>query len=122
MFCAGCCVSRRKDNLHVLVLVSNGSETRALLIARNSERNFPSVLFRLRIDEHIKTDSLPSLSILPTHINMPGRTRPIEKFAEATAKCSPEVRRSLSGINIIANVITGRCLWQMHCGKLPERP
>lgn len=32
---------------------------------------------------------------IPIHIyTMPGRTRPIEKFAEATAKCSPEVRSS----------------------------
>jgi hypothetical protein len=65
MFCAGCCVSRRKDNLHVLVL--SGSETRALLIARNSERNFPSVLFRLPIDEHIKTESLLLLSHITSH-------------------------------------------------------
>jgi hypothetical protein len=34
MFCAGCCVSRRKDNLHVLV--SNGSETRSLRVVDRS--------------------------------------------------------------------------------------
>jgi hypothetical protein len=56
------------------------------------------------------------------HSTMPARTRPIEKFAEATAKCSPEVRDILPvNITIIANLITGRCIWQMHRGKLPER-
>lgn len=53
---------------------------------------------------------------------MPGRTRPIEKFAEATAKCSPEVRQSLYCTGFISDYHTGRGIWQMHRGKLPERP
>ena len=53
---------------------------------------------------------------------MPARTRPIEKFAEATAKCSPEVCDILPvNITIIANLIIGRRIRQMHRGKLPER-
>lgn len=53
---------------------------------------------------------------------MPARTRPIEKFAEATAKCSPEVCDMLTfTTTITANLITGRCIWQVHRGKLSER-
>jgi hypothetical protein len=52
---------------------------------------------------------------------MPARTRPIEKFAEATAKCSPEVRPLTSAITIGANSNTGRCIWQVYRGELPER-
>lgn len=54
---------------------------------------------------------------------MPGRTRPIEKFAEATAKCSPEVCfTSFGGIIEITDMALGRCIRQMHRGQLPERP
>jgi hypothetical protein len=53
---------------------------------------------------------------------MPARTRPIEKFAEATAKCSPEVCGMFeSTVTIIANPLTGCCIWQVHRGKLPKR-
>jgi hypothetical protein len=53
---------------------------------------------------------------------MPARTRPIEKFAEATAKCSPEVCYHHTPIIIsTANPITGRCIWQVHRGKLSKR-
>lgn len=52
---------------------------------------------------------------------MPGRTRPIEKFAEAVAKCSAEVRipqlkdgyRGRNTYNI-----QGLGLWKMHCSRL----
>lgn len=53
---------------------------------------------------------------------MPGRARPIEKFAEATAKCSPEVCHSLTSIiTIIVKMNSGRCLRQVHRGKLSKR-
>lgn len=52
---------------------------------------------------------------------MPGRTRPIEKFAEATAKCSPEVGPPLFLTKAIAHLHTGRGIWQMHCGELSKR-
>lgn len=56
-----------------------------------------------------------------TH-TMPGRTRPIEKFAEATAKCSPEVCRITISLSLTtANRCSGRCIWQMHRHELPER-
>jgi hypothetical protein len=47
------------------------------------------------IDEHIEC-CRPSLYSIYIPHTMPGRTRPIEKFAEATAKCSPEVNHDVS--------------------------
>lgn len=51
---------------------------------------------------------------------MPGRTRPIEKFAEATAKCSPEVRAFATLHLIVADQWAGRCLRQVRGNELPE--
>jgi hypothetical protein len=39
---------------------------------------------------------------------MLGRTRPIEKFAEATAKCAPEVEHPLGFIVIIVADLKSR--------------
>lgn len=45
----------------------------------------------LGLKHNVDVDRL-SVPVSLFHINnMPGRTRPIEKFAEATAKCSAEV-------------------------------
>lgn len=46
---------------------------------------------------------------------MPGRTRPIEKFAEATAKCSPEVCAIASHnlklqTNLVQGAVYGKCI------------
>lgn len=51
---------------------------------------------------------------------MPGRTRPIEKFAEAAAKCSPEVDFSIPYNIAPTDGQIGRCLWQVCGGQLPE--
>jgi NADH dehydrogenase [ubiquinone] 1 alpha subcomplex assembly factor 8 len=45
---------------------------------------------------------------------MPGRTRPIEKFAEAAAKCTAEVTASFSGgcddSNCSKGAVYGKCI------------
>lgn len=46
---------------------------------------------------------------------MPGRTRPIEKFAESVAKCSPEVREHMARYRELATdkmqgAVYGKCI------------
>ncbi len=52
---------------------------------------------------------------------MPSRTRPIEKFAQAVAKCSTEVMQTLYLLGFRLK-ITGFGLRQMHCGRLQFGP
>jgi len=53
------------------------------------------------------------------YINMPARVRPIEKFAQAVAKCSAEVMLScllsLASHNILTRTLTVLSVREMHC-------
>ena len=54
---------------------------------------------------------------------MPGRIRPIEKFGQAVAKCSPEVNEEYN-LNPKAYLLTffdlAFRLWQMYCSGLQQ--
>ncbi|KAK5730985.1 hypothetical protein LTR15_000923 [Elasticomyces elasticus] len=53
---------------------------------------------------------------------MPGRTRPIEKFAQAAAKCSPEVWSPCTQVaNVTLIEATGCRVWKVHLSQLSER-
>ncbi len=52
---------------------------------------------------------------------MPGRTRPVEKLAEAVAKCAAEVDTPTLGKEQCVDWLVGLRLWEMYCGGLQCR-
>ena len=89
-------------------------------------RDLPSSTISLHDVNHSCNHLWPIVSSIYTishtgKSTMTTRSKPLEKFVQASSKCTVEVRTLFTSRTAIAHHISGSGVWQMHSSRIPER-